>query len=573
MRWLWEASAPAPWLAQCLVQRGIPKPLYPLLTQLHFADEAELDRFLQPSLKDVEDPQTILNLEHAVHALHQACRDKKSIAIVSDYDVDGVTSMALMYRFFSYFDFTFTPFFPDREIEGYGLTERVVDRILGQNKPFDYLISMDCGTNSIEAIQKLRAVGTQVIIVDHHRHIRESLPDAILVNPHVEEDKHSASSKNLCTAGLVFKCIHAWVKILKNEKNEKLGAFKLRDLLDLVALGTIADIVPLTQENRLWVHFGLRVMQKTKHVGLKALLQMAQCASLPALTVEDVSFRLAPRINASGRLASANLPYQLLTADDAHNSSILAQQLDALNGERQRIEEEILQEAESLIAKKTEAYAYVLYQKRWHVGVVGIVAGRLTHKYHKPVFVLGEQEGLAKGSGRSIPEVNLVEVFSQANDLLTHWGGHPGAVGLTLSLENLEAFEDKLNQIIKEELPEGIPEATLWITSELSPSDITPTFLEQIDQLAPFGQSYEAPIFVLKHLRLKQPAIPLGASKKHLKIKLEYPWIIIGWNRPAEQIPVGEPIDLAVRLEWSYWQGLRSLQLQLVDWRYSSSFE
>ena len=139
-------------------------------------------------------------------------------------------------------------------------------------------------------------------------------------------------------------------------------------------------------------------------------------------------------------------------------------------------------------------------------------------------------------------------------------------VGLTLSLENLKAFEDKINQIIKEKLPDGIPEATLLITSELNPNDITPAFLEQIDQLAPFGQSYEAPVFVLKHLILKQPAIPLGASKKHLKIKFDYPWTIVGWNRPAGQIPVGEPIDLAVRLEWSYWQGLRSLQLQLVDW-------
>ncbi len=497
MHWVF-ASPPKPpeWLRACVERSGYRPEIQQLLLQKSFRDETEYEAFLSPSLKNIEPPEKIENIPEVVRRLHDACVKHQRIVVVSDYDVDGVTSMALLHRFFYRFGYEFIPVFPNREKEGYGLTEAVTDRVLKDYAPFDLLAATDCGTNSVEAVQRLRDAGVEVLIVDHHQRSRDALPNAVIVNPHLNEASHSQSALGLCTAGLIFKCLHAWLKILRSENVRGAQELRLSSFLDLVALATVADLVPLQHDNRLFAAFGLRELQRTASVGLRALSEV--CGGDPSypLTTEDIAFKLAPHINVGGRLESAELPFELLTSDDEARCCLLARQLARKNAERQETERRIAAEAEVFINERPYQRAYVLYQPHWHVGVVGIVAGRLTRKYHCPVFVLGQQNGFAKGSGRSIEEVNLTELFSEAQPLLRHWGGHPAAVGLEVEIDNILPLEIRLNEILFQKFHDW-PQPTLSIASVLSETSLTEDFLDELEHLAPFGHGNEMPIFAL----------------------------------------------------------------------------
>lgn len=572
MRWfLNKPVVTEAWVDRCIAESGLSRNVGYLLRQIPFKDETELRNFLYPSLQNVEAPELIENLTKAVSWVDEACRICKHIVILSDYDVDGVTSMALMARFFKNLGYSFKPYFPMRDVEGYGLTERVVERILKSEEHLDCLISLDCGTNSIEAVKKLRDCGIKVIIVDHHKRNRDALPDAVIVNPHVNPQKHSLSAKELCTAGLVFKWLHVWLKKLKKEGNVIAQKMRLKPFLDFVALGSVADLVPLHRENRLWVYYGLKEMLHSQSLGLLKLLECAGCSLSVPLTVDDVAFKLAPRVNASGRLDSTEIPYKLLTQSDEDFCCAVAQQLNQLNTERQEIEHKIVLEAEMMIREQPKKLAYVLYKNSWHVGVVGIVAGRLMRKFNCPVFVLGHQDGKAKGSGRSIPEVNLVNLLSDSQAYIEQWGGHPAAVGLTLAEGNVEQWERVLNDLLKKQFPESFPEPILRIADVLNLEDITPTFLEEIERLGPFGQENEMPTFALLNITLSKKPERFGKEGAHLQFKLN-DFTVIGWNMGHLALPIAKPVDLAVRIFWNYWQSTKTLQLQLVDWRLHAEF-
>ena len=568
MRWVFNTQRISSDLKDFAKSLGLDDTIVELLSQISFASKDELRRFLEPSLRDVEPPENICHLSEAVQQLNAACHQQKKIAVLSDYDVDGITSMALMWHFFHALNFKFTAFFPNREIEGYGLTERVVDRILANGESFDLFVACDCGTNSGEAVMKLKDHGIAVIIIDHHQHTQAILPEAIIINPHVYESLHSPSAKELCSVGLVFKLIHAWLKLLKKENYPSAIDLRLRPFLDLVALGTIADMVPLLHENRLWVFFGLQEIIRTKIIGLQKLLMVSDCNLNFPVSVEDVSFKLAPRINASGRLQTADMTFKLFTSTDAATCEYLAQQLNDLNQERQAIEKQIVQEAEALLEADPNQPAYVLYKPSWHIGVVGIVAGRLTRKYNCPVFVLGEHEGKAKGSGRSIPDVNLVEMFTAANELIYQWGGHPAAVGLTIFPENVAPLEQCFRSYLNKKFPQGLPEAILPIAAAITLPQITSKFIQAIDKLAPFGQGHETPIFVIKNMPFPYPPERFGKDNAHIRFKLgEH--TVIGWNFGKNNLPLRSPVDLAVKFTWTYWQNERKAQVLLVDWHHT----
>lgn len=560
MRWVLENAAPcAPEVAQAIRAFRLHPTIQQLLQRIPFISVDELQRFLNPSLKDVEAPETIQHLEEVVAVVDAACRQKKVIAVVSDYDVDGITSLALLQRFFRQLHHTFYHFFPNRETEGYGLTEKVVRRILQEQQPMDLLIALDCGTNSLEAIQLLKQAKIQTIVIDHHQKSRETLPDALIVNPHLDEAAHSASAQSLCSAGLVFKFIYAWVKLLRKRGDPSVSDLKLRPYLDLVALGTIADMVPLREENRLWVHFGLRELPR-HNLGLKKLLQVSGCPSDAPITTEDVSFKIAPRINVSGRLESAEIPYQLLSSEDAFLCDTYAQKLNQLNAERQAIEHQLTQEADVMIALHPEKKAHVLFQPHWHIGVVGIVAGKLTRKWHRPVLVLGNRDGICKGSGRSIPEINLVPMFLQAQALLEQWGGHPAAVGLSVTPENRAALEASFNAYLDRLFPQNLPEPVLSLSATLTLEGITPAFLSELERLSPFGQGNEAPIFLLQNVRLPASLERFGRHRAHLRFLLNK-MEVIGWHMGQMALEPHQWVDLAVRIPDATVQPLR---LQLV---------
>ena len=573
MHWVFASSPKPPeWLRLCIERSGYRPEIQQLLLQKSFRNEAEYEAFLSPSLKNIEPPEAIENISEVVCRLHDACVKKQRIVVVSDYDVDGVTSMALLHRFFRCFGYEFIPVFPNREKEGYGLTEAVTERVLSSYAPFDLLVATDCGTNSIEAVQRLRDVGVEVLIIDHHQRSRDTLPNAVIVNPHLNEAAHSQSALGLCTAGLIFKCLHAWLKILRSENVRGVHELRLSSFLDLVALATVADLVPLQHDNRLFAAFGLRELQRTASVGLRALSEACGCDPSYPPTTEDIAFKLAPHINVGGRLESAEVPFELLTSDDEVRCRSLARQLAQMNAERQETERRIAAEAEVLINERPHQRAYVLYQPHWHVGVVGIVAGRLTRKYHCPVFVLGEQNGFAKGSGRSIEEVNLTELFPEVQPLLRHWGGHPAAAGLEVEIENILPLEARLNEILFQKFQDDWSQPTLSIASVLSETSLTEDFLDELEHLAPFGQGNGMPIFSLKDVILTEPAERFGKHNAHLRLTLNG-HRAVGWGMGDARIPQNKPLDFAVQLGWSCWNGRRTLQVQVVDWRVSGSEE
>ena len=572
MHWVFASSPKPPeWLRACVERSGYRPEIQQLLSQKSFRDEAEYEAFLSPSLKNIEPPEEIKNVSEVVRRLHDACVKHRRIVVVGDYDVDGVTSMALLHRFFRRFGYEFIPVFPNREKEGYGLTEAVTERVLSSYAPFDLLMATDCGTNSVEAVQRLRDAGVEVLIVDHHQRSRDTLPNAVIVNPHLNEAAHSQSALGLCTAGLIFKCLHAWLKILRFENVRGAYELRLRSFLDLVSLATVADLVPLQHDNRLFAVFGLRELKHSQSVGLRALADACGCDPSYPPTTEDIAFKLAPHINVGGRLESAEVPFELLTIDDADRCCSLARQLARKNVERQETERRIAAEAEMLINERPHQRAYVLYQPHWHVGVVGIVAGRLTRKYHCPIFVLGEQNGFAKGSGRSIEEVNLTELFSEAQLLLRHWGGHPAAAGLEVEIENILPLEARLNEILLQKFQGDWSQPTLSIASVLPETSLTEEFLDALEHLAPFGQGNEMPIFAIQDVILDEPPEPFGKHNAHLRLTLNG-HRAVGWGMGDACIPQNKPLDFAVQLGWSCWNGRRTLQVQVVDWR-ESGFE
>ena len=566
MQWVFNDQPTESWLKDFCAQHGLSLGIAPLLAQKGFKDAQALERFLWPKLKDIEAPENIQNLSVAVKTIDNACKQGQSIAVISDYDVDGITSMALLYHGFKALNFSFTHFFPDRKKEGYGLTTNVVQRILATQQHFDILVSLDCGTNSVEAIQLLNDNGIQVIVVDHHQPTCTEFPKAIIVNPHANPQKHSESAKYLCTVGLVFKWLHLWLKHLKNEGYKPAMNLKMKPFLDLVALGTIADMVPLKDENRIFVHFGLNQLRDTLHPGLLKIIELSAINTDASISADDVSFLLAPRINASGRLDSADIPFQLLTSTDARECFLSASRLNELNEKRQEIERCIFEEAEAIITKNPKQYAYVLFNPSWHIGVVGIVAGRLSRKYNCPIFVLGEQNGKLKGSGRGIPAVNLVELFTAADNFIDQWGGHPGAVGLTLDKEMQTPLEEFLNQYLQSQFPSGLPEAVLNISCEIKENQISEKLLEDIDLLEPFGQENEKPVFVIPNVTLYESPKCFGRNQQHIRFKIGS-LTVIGWNFNADVLPLHTPLDLAIQFSWNYWQSCRSIQITLVDWR------
>lgn len=576
MRWRFPSNRPIPqWLTDYLKQQELPHTYLPVLGQLlnqvnpSFNNPKEVDQFLCPSLKNSEAPKDIINLPEAVQSIHTACKAHKRIIVVSDYDVDGVTSMTLMYRFFHYFQLPFTPVFPLRKSEGYGLTDAFIDRILKNHAPFDYLIAMDCGTNSTQAIQRINASGASAIIIDHHQPTVDPLPSALIVNPHVQPECHSASAQNLCTAGLVFKFIQYWRTLLKQDGCAAAEQLVLSSFLDLVALGTISDVVPLRGDNRLWVHFGLRAMERTPSYGLKTLLKLAGCSQIP--TVEDIGFKIGPRINAGGRLDSATAPFELLTSDEHLECKALATKLDALNSQRKSIERQMIQEAEALIAHDPDQHAYVLYQPHWHTGIVGIVAGRLMHQHHCPIFVLGQQNELAKGSGRSIPGVDLVPLLTQAQPWIHQWGGHEAAVGLSTAIDQIPALEQSIRHYLKDTFPVW-PQPTLNLSGILTKDLLTEDFLHVLDRLGPFGSGYEPPLFALPHIQLTQPPKRFGSNQNHLRLQWNQ-HSFVAWNYFGAEPSINQPIDCAIRLGWNYWANRLNLQIQLIDWRPSKSID
>ncbi len=554
----------SPLLAQCLVNRGLSEPDH-------------ITEFLSPRLKNLADPFLLPNMARAVDRLFQARERKESIVIFGDYDVDGVTSTTLLLEIFRTLRWEVNAYLPHRMEEGYGLSREGVENCL-KKYPTTLLLAVDCGSTAVEPIAWLRERGVDVIVLDHHQVSSPAPSTVALVNPQVTVSQGEALNgtrafTELCSAGLAFKLAHAIVKRGRECGLPGAADYDLRPLLDLVALGTIADIVPLTGENRLLVSAGLERLNTTQRPGLIALKKVAQCAA--PLGTYEVGFQLAPRLNAAGRLETAEDSLRLLLAHDLAEAMPIALALDAQNRERQKIERSIVDEVIGTVRAKFNPetdFVIVEGQLLWHIGVVGIVASRVLQEFYRPTVIIGGEGNEWRGSGRSIAGFDLAAALRECTDLLLRHGGHAMAAGLSIASENLNEFRQRLNDHARRVLKPEDLQAPLRLDAEVGLDEISLDRLAELNRLRPMGQGNPAMQFCARKLSHQRPLQRMGADKRHVKM-----WVTDGavvheavwWGAGNGSLPVGN-FDLAFAPQMNEYNGKRAVQLKVLDWRTAS---
>ncbi len=570
MRWTYKPS-PAEEVGALSKHTGVSPVIAELLLRNGLGDPSAAASFLRPALAELNDPFLLPNVEKAAARLRKAIEAGDDIVVLGDYDVDGVSSTTLLVSILRRFGSKPRFVVPRRMEDGYGLSRSAIDRALEQGKP-QLFIALDCGTNSHEEVAYLVAQGIEVIVIDHHRSKEKPLTQGLLINPHVHGCDGDEAWRNLCTVGLVFKLAHGLLKLLRSENHAVAHTIKLRDYLDLAAMGTVADLVPLTGENRILARFGLRILQGCERPGIRALMQIAGVKPDHGINPVDISFRLGPRINASGRLADAALSVELMLSDDEQFCSETSQQLDVFNRERQDIERLITEEAERMIEGNFSNWpGIVLFGENWHPGVVGIVAGRVTRKYNRPCVVLGNEGAFAKGSGRSVNGVNLVEVLGTCCEQLTSWGGHPMAVGVSLEKIHLDAFRTRFAEAVRTTAGSDLIEPILTISAWLTADQIREQLMEELELMQPFGQGNPEPIFGVRGVVLRSR--PEVFKQSHFRFSFDDSrgrrLFGVAWKMANRLPPIGVPLDFAVELAWNHFNDRKLLQVELVDWRVS----
>jgi len=564
----WTTTETDDTLAAALAQGlGVSKVCARLLAQLGLRSKESAEDFLRPRLAHLDNPFALTNLEQAAERIVAAVNQAEDVVVFGDYDVDGVTSTVQLIGMLQHLGLKPRFCVPRRLEEGYGLSREAIDRVLDGDLP-QLFIALDCGTNAHEQVAYLTGRGIDVIVIDHHQAKEAPVSGCILVNPHVL-DPADAPWRDLCTAGLVFKLLHGLLRKLREAEDERVKDIQLKDTLDLVALGTMADLVPLHRENRILSWYGLRHLRANARVGIRALAEVSGIDQPEQMSSMDISFKLGPRINACGRLADATRPIELLLGKHAGTCRAVAQELDTLNKERQGIERAITKTAEARAQEEfAELPGVVLYHEAWHPGVVGIVASRVSRHLHKPTVILGSEAGIAHGSGRSVAQVDLVAVFHHCAHLLDHWGGHPMAAGVSLKPENVAQFTRCFNETLLALYPDGLPEPSLTVAAWLKPEELNITLLTELERLHPFGQANPEPVFGLRGVRLDHAPQAFGNGNFRFRLPVGPGRSTAGIAWSFQQLPAaGQLIDVALRFGWNHWRGQRSPQITLVDWK------
>jgi len=525
-----------------------------LLLRKGFRCAEEVDAFLRPRLGSLSDPFLLPQMREAVSRILDALQRRERIVLFGDYDVDGVTSLALLAEMLRAYGSAPELFLPLRMEEGYGLSPESIERCLGQYRP-QLLIAVDCGTSSSKEIADLRKRGVDVIVFDHHEP-KSALPYCIaIVNPKTTE----SGFEYLCSVGIVFKLCHALLK------TRPLPEFDLKSKLDLVALGTVADIVPLRAENRILVQRGAIEIAHTSRVGLRKLIQVAGVR--PPILPEDIGYRLGPRLNAAGRLSTAEKSLRLLLTDDDSEATMLAAELDRQNRERQEVEKQIFELATGKLKERFDATydaAIVVGAHDWHQGVLGIVASRIARRYHRPTIVIGfDENGMGKGSGRSIEGLNLVEALSRCAERLDKFGGHEMAAGLALHEENFDLFADAFRKAAREVLSEEALQPCVRLDHELAFTEIDMDFLRWHEMLQPFGNGNTQPLFLAREV--EPVALPRVVNEKHLIFRLRQGnrhRRAVFFDGVANPLPP-TPWDIAFRIRADEYQGETLIGMQI----------
>lgn len=523
-----------------------------------------MERFLAPRLEDLPDPFLMKDMEAAAERIVRAIEFGERVACYGDYDVDGVTSTVLLAGFLEASGSDVVTYTPHRLLEGYGLNPTAVARLATEGVRL--LVTLDCGITSIAEVQQARRLGVDVVVVDHHTVPVELPAAAAILNPH--QPGCSYPCKHLAAVGVTFNLALALRRRLR--ERGRFGPARpepnLKQALDLVALGTVADVVPLVEVNRVLVHFGLAEITRARRPGIRALKRVAGVAAGSPVSAGQVGFRLAPRINAAGRLDDAGRGVALLMARDEARAWLLADELDRENRSRQEIEHRMLEQALADATKLVEggARGLVLAREDWHPGVVGIVASRIAERFHRPAVLVGIADGVGKGSGRSIEGFHLYDALAACSGHLTRFGGHRHAAGVTVDPAALDEFRRAFERHAADRLSEDdlVPRTRIdgWAEAEL----LSEQAANDLSRLAPFGPGNPEPVFGLRG----QPdrARQVGAGGVHLKLRIA-DREAIGFSLGDRLNLCGGPVEAAVSLGFDEWDGSRRLQLRLRDLR------
>ncbi len=541
-------------MAQCLVNRGV-------------ASKAEVSEFLNPRLKLLADPFLIPNMDAAVERLWKAREDNERLLIYGDYDVDGVSSTALLTEMLTELGWTVQPYLPGRFDDGYGLSAEALEKCIEQFET-DVVLAVDCGSTAVEAIEFLNERQIDILVLDHHQ-VSDPPPKPLaMVNPQLSDDY--PNFQELCSVGLAFKLAHALVKRGRQEGLQKERDLDLRQYLDLVALGTVADLVPLTGENRKLVRSGLEQLGETDRPGVVALKNVANVSK--PVTVFNVGFQLGPRLNAAGRMDNPDASLNLLLAKDRYEAEKAAETLNNHNDERRKIERDISTQAVESVRKRFDPkndFVIVEGNMEWHLGVIGIVASRVMREFYRPTFILASDGDGWKGSARSIEGFDLAEAMRGCDDLLNDHGGHAMAAGVSVKPGRLDAFRERINEIAKKTIIPNMFQPPLKLDAGTDLSELTLVHIEEMSQLEPLGQGNPEIQLLVAELTLSSPIYRMGRDKQHAKF-----WVtdehgaceVVAWNLKPEDEPQ-DTFDIAVAPQINDFNGRRSVQLKLIDWR------
>lgn len=528
-------------IARVLLNRGI-------------CETEEIDKFLHPKLENLHDPFLLNDMEIAVHRIIECINKKEKITIYGDYDVDGITSIATLSKFLTELGVENDYYLPNRLDEGYGLNNNALDKIAKSGTKL--LITVDCGISAYDEIEYAKKLGLEVIVTDHHE-CPEKIPEALaVIDPKSEDSTYPFSS--LAGVGVTFKLIHAISIKLSLDRKRYLK------YLDIVCLGTVADIVPLVDENRIIVSFGLMLVRETRNIGLKALIEITGYSTIDSTAI---SFGIAPRINACGRMGEAEIALKLLLTASHDEAKEIANKLNLLNKERQEVEKSIINEAIEMI-EKDKLYnkdIIIVGNKNWHHGVIGIVASKITELYYKPSVLISFEDGVGKGSGRSIEGFDLHEALTKCGEYLDKFGGHEMAIGLTLKEENYNLFKEKLEKITSETIDkEAVP--SIKVDAIIEPKSINMDIFASMKLLEPYGESNSSPLFVSKNLKVE--SVRLLSNDKHIKLTLKDGNVLlsaIGFNLGDKAVRLGDKVDLVYALEINKYNNIESIQLNVKD--------
>lgn len=537
-----------PYIARLLVQRGIKT----------FEDAKT---YFRPQLDGLHDPFLMKGMDQAVNRLTEAIQNQEKIMVYGDYDVDGTTSVSLVYGFLSKYhnDFLFK-YIPDRYAEGYGVSDLGVEKAIKEG--VGLVITLDCGIKAVNQTKKLKEAGIDVIVCDHH-FPGEELPDAIILDP--KQNDCTYPFKELCGVGVGFKLLQGFC-----EQNS-IDLEELIPFLDLVAVGTCADIVPIVGENRILTFYGLKQLNTLPRPGIKALIGVSGFED--SLNVTNVVFTIGPRINAAGRMSHALGAVDLLLEKGYEEAKEKALQIDSFNQERRSFDTEITQEAIELISKNEQlknAKSTVLYKDDWHKGVIGIVASRCIEQFYRPTIILTKSNGKVSGSARSITDFDIHEAISACDELLEQYGGHRYAAGLTMDESNVEAFKEKFEEVVASKITEEILTPTLDLEFELPFERVDMKFLGLLEQMHPFGPENMTPVFMTSDVEDAGYSKVVGSDQSHLKLDLiqnghKASGIAFGMADKIDLVKSGKPFSVCYTVEKNVFNGKTSVQLMVRD--------